>query len=174
MILIASSIVIADEMVIGIDQAALLTPNQDDLETVNSRIAVQFTIPDSLADKHIVYGELVLNLDFSGITYNAGTAMELQAQNITSGWTEGDADWDNLAEDIDSLSFYTYTFTMSSDANVFMDITTFIQSLVNTDGSNYGLMLVPLLSDQQVFHPDEDLIAQIKGNGSIKITYDEL
>jgi len=138
-ILMSFSFVLAGNVVtVDLDRLALLVPSQEDANTHSSRIAVHFTLPEEVEDSKIIYAEILIPLDFSNVEIDGNRTLELQAYNITSNWTEQDT-WNSLAEDIDTLSFYTYTITMSGESHVFMDVTKFVKPIIESNATNFGL-----------------------------------
>jgi len=170
-ILISLPIALAgNEAIVELDRIALLVPGQEDIDTHSSRIAVHFTLPEEIENNQIIYAEIVIPLDFSNVEIESNSTLELQAYNITSNWSEEDT-WNSLAEDIDTLSFYTYTITMSRVAHIFMDVTKFVRPIVENNASNFGLMLVPLKHDTPVFHVNQAIVNQISQSALLRIVY---
>ena len=171
-IILLSLSAIADEITVDINRIALLTPPQRDGESESNRIALHFDIPDSLSGKHIVYAEIIADLDFSNVDNNENTSIELQAYNIGSNWDTDGADWNNLADDIDTLNYYTYTFDISNESKVFMDVTGFIKDIIQGKRDNFGLMLIPHKFDQWAYQIDSSIVSQIGANARLRIVYD--
>jgi hypothetical protein len=170
-IILLSLPAIAEEITVDINRIALLTPPQRDGETESNKIALHFDVPDSLSGKHIVYAEIITDLDFSNVDSDENTSIELQAYTIGSSWTAEEADWNNLADDIDTLNYYTYTFDISSDSKVFMDVTGFIKDIVHRNRDNLGLMLIPHKFDQWAYQIDPSIVSQIGANARLRIIY---
>ena len=170
MILIATTIVSANDISLNVERITLLTPPVNDLSTESSRIALFFEIPDSLDSRHIVYAEIVTELDLSYLDIEGISTIELEAFNIISDWNEGDS-WNSLADNIDTLSFYSYTFETGDDSQVFMDITPFIKGITAGDNANFGLMLIPNKLDQIAFQINEGTLVQLRNNAKIKIVF---
>jgi hypothetical protein len=171
-IVLLSLSAIADEITIDINRIALLTPPQRDSETESNRIALHFSVPDSLSGKHIVYAEIIADLDFSNVDNDKNTSIELQAYTIGSSWTAEEADWNSLADNIDTLNYYTYTFNISNESKVFMDVTGFIKGISHEDRDNFGLMLIPHKLDQWAYQIDRSIVSQIEANAQLRIVYD--
>ena len=106
-------------------------------------------------DKDIIYAELYIPFDFEGVEIEGSLLLELLAYDITTDWTEEGAAWDEPwtepGGDIDTLSSYTYSIIINDD-DVHMDITRFVQAVLDEELDNCGLMLVPLKYDLPVFH----------------------
>jgi hypothetical protein len=161
--------VIADEITVNIDRIALLTPPQQDRESQSDRIALRFDIPDSLSGKHIVYAEIVSDLNFGNIEYDGDMNIELQAYNIGSNWDSETASWYGLADDIDSLNFYSYTFKIDGDSKIFLDVTRYVKGVAIGNHNNFGLMLIPRKLDRMVYQFDQDVFSQIEANTRLRV-----
>ncbi len=170
LILALSSFALSGEIIVDLDRVQLLTPDENDMETRSSQIAVYFDIPDSLDERRIVYAGLAINLDLSNLYDDGSRKIELQAYGITSDWTEADT-WNSLADDVDSLSFYTYTFEISDSSRIFMDITNYIKEVAEAGNTNFGLMLIPHKFDQWAFHVNQAVVNRIESNARVRIVF---
>jgi hypothetical protein len=164
--------VIAEEVTVNIDRVALLTPPPEEMDTESNRIAVFFEMPVEIESANVFYSEVIINLDFSGISIVGDDKVELQARNITDSWSAEDADWNGLADDIDTLSFYTYTFDMDDDTEIHLDVTMFVMDVAQGSINNYGLMLIPHKFDQWAYQIDPSIVSQIGANARLRIVYD--
>jgi len=164
----------AGEVEVNLDQVALIAPGQEDVEQSN-RIALHFNLPEEVYGSEIIYAELIMSLNFPQADDNSDSVLEIQAYSITTDWSEENADWDGPwtepGGDIDSLSFYTYTLTMGAGANVFMDVSQFVRSVVEEEVDNFGLMLIPNKYDQPVFEIYSDADDDIGQSGHVRIVY---
>jgi hypothetical protein len=173
-VLLGFSPAIAGEVTVDVDRLALLEPAQDDYDSLSSRIAIHFNIPDSLEGKKVIYAELLIPLNFSNIDIVGERILELQAHNITSEWDGNagwNAPWENAGGDIDTLSFYTYTLKMEGETSVYMDVTHFVKPIIESNTDNFGLMLIPIKHDQNVFHIYRGVYNQIANSARLKIKY---
>ena len=164
--------VIAEEISVDIDRIALLTPSSIDRASESSQIAVFFEMPVEVEGANVFYSEIIINLDFSSIDIVGDDKIELQARNITESWSAEDANWNSLADDIDTLSFYTYTFDMDDDTEIHLDVTMFVMDVVQGNTSNFGLMLIPHKFDQWAYQIDPSIVSQIGANARLRIVYD--
>jgi len=172
---LACSFVSAGDVTVDLDRVALLVPDQEDADEYSSRIAIHFTLPDEVEDSDIIYAELHVPLDFSGFEIEGNLILEFQAHNITTDWTEENADWDSpwseSGGDIDTLTFYTYTITMDGEADVFMDVTKFVRPIVESGSDNFGMMFVPVKHDRLVFHIPEALVTYFTNSAQLRVVY---
>lgn len=170
MLLMASYMANADEISADLERITMLVPDQADMETHSSQIAIYFDIPDSLSDKHIAYAELSIGLDFSSFNIVGNRTLEIEARNITDDWTTED-DWNSLADDYDTLSYYTFIFEASGNSKIYLDITKFVKGVTKNSNDNYGLMLIPHKFDQWAFHVNQNIANQIANNANVKIVF---
>lgn len=170
-ILILCSLATGGEITIEIDQIVSLTPPEQDRDSVSSRIALHFALPDSIENKTITYGELIADLDFSSLEPAGDATMDIQARNITTTWEAETANWDNLASRIDTLSFYSYTFNMAENSELHMDVTEYIRA-IGSGRSDFGLMLMPYKFFERSFHMSQSILAQLGNTGRLRIVYD--
>jgi len=166
---------IADKVTVDLDRVAFITPSQEDAGEYGTRIAIYFDIPEAMEGAKIVYAELNIPLDFTNADIDGEKVLEFQAFDITTDWTDENAEWDspwtNDGGDIDSTTFYTYTLTMDGETNTFLDITHFVRRMVETEASNYGLMLFPVKHDEDVFHINSSFETVIENSAQVKIVY---
>ena len=169
------SVATAGEVIVGLDRLAFITPPPQDADEYSSRIALHFSLPDEISGSDVIYAELQIPLDFSNIQIEGALILEFQAHNITSDWTEQNADWDSPwtepGGDIDTLTFYTYTITMDGETDVFMDVTKFVRPVVENNTDNFGLMFIPVKHDLPVYHIPQGLISYFQNSAQVKIIY---
>jgi len=172
---LACSIVSAGEVTVDLDRVALLVPSPQDANEYSSRIAIHFTLPDEVEGSDIIYAELHVPLDFSGFEIEGNLILEFQAHNITTDWTEENADsdghWSEPGGDIDTLTFYTYTITIDGEADVFMDVTKFVRPIVESGSDNFGMMLIPIKHGRLVFHIPQRLITYFRNSAQLRVVY---
>jgi hypothetical protein len=163
--------VVAEEVTVDVSRIALLNPPQNETDTESDRIAVYFNLPEEVEGNRILYAEIVANLDFSNVDIAGETKLELQAYNITEDWSSDNPAWNALADDIDTLSFYTYTFDMSAESAVHMDVTPFVEDITGGRVDNFGLMLIPHKLDQWAFQINQRIVSQIQEHAQLRIVY---
>ena len=172
---LAFSTATAGEVTVSLDRLAFIAPPPQDAGEYGSRIALHFSLPDDIAGSDIIYAELQIPLDFSNVEIEGALILEFQAHNITSDWTEQNTDWDNPwtepGGDIDTLTFYTYTITMDGETDVFMDVTKFVNPIVENNTDNFGLMFIPVKHDLPVFHIPQRLIEYFRNSAQVKVIY---
>jgi len=164
----------ADDVTCELDRVALLTPSQEDPGDYGSRIAVYFDIPDTVSGTSIVYAELTCPLDFSNVEVDGELILEFQAFNITSNWTDNadwDSPWTDAGGDIDSSTFYTYTLTMADTAHICMDVTGFVRDAVEGNATSYGMMLIPVKHDVNVYNIPQAFATVIENSAEVRIVY---
>jgi hypothetical protein len=171
MILVLASPILAQEVAVDIDRVVLLTPPQGVSDTAGSRIAVYFNLPDSIQERGVLYAEIDIDLDFSGVTISGDHTMELRGYNITEDWAAETADWNSLANDIDPDYFYTHTFEMSDTSRVFMDVTMGLMAYSQGETTYYGFMLFPRKFDEWVYQIDPSIVAQIVANARLRVVF---
>ena len=173
---VSFSLASAGEATLDFDQVAYLAPTLEESNTVSSRIAIHFALPEALDGAEILYAEIFMPIDLSNIHAAGDLTLEIMARDITTEWTEEDADWsspwDETGGDLDSLSFYSYTFTLADADEIHMDITEYVKSIAAPDAYNFGLMLMPVKHDQNVFHLPRYIVSLIKNSAQIKIIYE--
>ena len=167
----------AEEIAASIDRIAVLDPGQEDANNFNRRVAFHFSLPaqfDSV-DAKIVYAELHIPFDFSGLDIEGNSTLELQAYPITTSWIDGDANWQspwsNRGGDLDTLSFYTYTVNIAGGTDVFLDLTEYVKAVVENHADNSGLMFIPNMHEQRNFDIPQNLVQQITDSARLKIVY---
>jgi hypothetical protein len=171
LILFTSLILFAGEVTIKIDRMVSLVPAIEDVENENSRFAIHFNMPEDIVESDIIYAEIIIDLDQRAVNYRGNTKVDFQAYGINSYWDEETGNWDNLANRIDSSSFYSYTFDLASDTTISMDITQYIESISQSDSDNFGLMIIPHKLEQRVFHLENQVMDLIRNNARIRIVY---
>ena len=170
-ILVFAASVIAEEAIVDISRLTLLNPPQNENDIESSRIAVYFNLPEILDGKDIIFAEITASLDFGNIDIAGETKFELQAYNITEDWSADNPTWNTMADDIDTLSFYTYTFDMSAESAVHMDVTEFVKGIIEGDADNFGLMLIPHKLDQWAFQINRRIVSQIQEHARLRLVY---
>jgi hypothetical protein len=171
LILFTGSILFAGEVTTNIDRMLSLVPTNEDAENENSRFAVHFSIPEDIIGSDIIYAEFIIDLDQRDINHQGNTKVDFQAYGINSSWDEETGSWDNLANEIDSSSFYSSTFDLASDTTISMDITPYIQSISQSESDNFGLMIIPHKLEQRVFHLENQAMDFIRNNARVRIIY---
>jgi hypothetical protein len=179
MSLLICSAAVANDVTVDFDRVALLVPDQKDLNENSSRIALHFSLPKEIEGDsiRIHYAELWIPMDFSSEKIEGDQLLELQARRIKADWNEASVSWDspcNLADDdIDTLEFFMSAIRLDKKEDVYMDVTTYVQDLVNNGADNFGLLLVPFNYDQKAFHFNEGIDAQLKSSAKLKIHYSQ-
>ena len=167
----------AEEITVRLDRIAVLDPSQEDADNFNRRIAIHFSLPTQLdsVDADIVYAELHIPFDFSGMIIDRNATLELQAYPITTAWIDRDADWQSpwssRGGDLDTLSFYTYTINVSDGPDVFLDLTGYVKAVVEGRAENFGLMFIPNMHEQRDYDIPQNLVQQIVDSARLKIVY---
>ena len=126
-------------------------------------------------DAQIVYAELHIPFDFTGMIIDRNATLELQAYPITTSWIDGDANWQSpwstCGGDLDTLSFYTYTLNYAGDTDVFLDLTEYVKSVIEGGAENLGLMFIPNMHEQRDYDIPQNLVQQIVDSARLKIVY---
>jgi len=173
---VSFSLALADEVTVNLDQMALLTPALEDADSFSPRVAIHFSLPEALTGVEVLYAEIFMPIDLSNTNAVGDLSLEITAQNITTEWTEGDADWsgpwDEAGGDLDSLSFYSYTFSLADADEIHMDITEYVKSIAAPDADNFGLMLTPFKHDQNVFRLPRNIVSLFRNSAQVKIIYE--
>jgi len=168
---LTSSIALGEEVVINIDRMAVLVPDQGQF---SNRAAIHFAIPEAVYGREIAEAVLQCSLDFTGIQGQGDSVLEFLARDVTTDWTETatwSSPWFTPGGDVDTLSFYSYTITMSPAADIFMDMTAFVRSVAQDGRENYGLMLMPFKYDQPDFNVPVNIFQAIGASAQIRIVY---
>jgi len=160
---------ISGEVAVDLDRAAMIMPDNEDPDIYGPRIAVHFSLPEVVDGADITFAELYVPLANIDFQYDGDGILEIQAQNISSDWSE-----ENAADfnDVDSSTFYTYTIDLSAGEAIHMDITEFIKSLASEEADNFGLMLMPIKLDQNVFQFPRNIISLFSNSARVKIVYE--
>jgi len=169
LVVVCFSWAVSGEVDVNLDRAVLLMPDNEDPDIYSPRIAVHFSLPEVIDGADITFAELYVPLANIEFQYNGNGVLEIQAQNISSSWSEENgADFN----DIDNSTFYTYTIDLSDGEDIHMDVTEFLKSITSEEADNFGLMLMPIKLDQHEFHLPRNIASRIRNSAQIKIVYE--
>jgi hypothetical protein len=156
----------AAEVNIGVDRCVILNSADD---SAPSKIAVSFTLPDSLMGKEIVYAELGtwLTLHHNG----PDSLFELRFYPILAEWSEGQYDYEEIEAITDSMSAGVYTIRLGDSSTFHVDLTGFIMQLSQRERTNYGLIATAdLLGDGNIRLP-EALGERLRNRLMVRLIY---
>jgi hypothetical protein len=157
----------AAEINIGLDRCVILNDSTD--ISTPTKVALSFTLPDSLMDREIVYAELRgwLSLHHNG----SDSLFELRFYPILGDWSEGQYDYQNIEAITDSLSVGLYTIRQGDSSAFHVDLTGFVMQLAQSERTNYGLIgTADLIGDANLRLP-ERLGARLRDLLRIRIIY---
>jgi len=167
MVLALSLCALAEEANFSLDRCTILNNAED--STAPSKIALAFTLPDSLLDKDIIYAELSGWLEL----HNDGpdSLVELYFMPLMADWPDGQYDYTGIEAITDSLGAGNYTFRLSDSSAFDVDITRFIMDVSDSVRVNYGLIgTVDLLGESNI-RLSEALGEQLQNSVRVKVTY---
>lgn len=156
----------AAEINIGVDRCVILNSADD---SAPSKIAVSFTLPDSLMGKEIVYAELGtwLTLHHDG----PDSLFELRFYPLSSEWSEGQYDYEDIEAITDSMSAGVYTIRLGDSSTFHVDLTNFVMQLAQRGRTNYGLIATAdLLGDDNIRLP-EALGERLRNRLMVRLIY---
>ncbi|MEE9554226.1 MAG: DNRLRE domain-containing protein [candidate division Zixibacteria bacterium] len=155
------------EISVELDRCVVINASNDN--TAESRFAFNFTLPNEVAGKEIIYAEFYVPVAIQN--QESDLLYEFILFPLTSDWAENEIDYENSEAITDSMSMGAYTVTLESTNDFHIDITPYIMELVAGDRSNYGLIAYgDLLGDANIQLP-ENLGQAIVSNAAVRIIY---
>jgi hypothetical protein len=176
-LVIALPLICAGEQVsVNLDRIAVITPNSNNASTQNTLAAIHFSMPRIPDSSRIIYAEIIIPLDFSGMRINGDSILEFLAYPIAHEWTpesNWNDPWTTRGNDLDTLSSYSFSITMGNRdrSKVYLDVTPFVQETKANVRQNFGLMLFPQQTSEMAFHLPQSIIQQIANSAVLRITY---
>ena len=140
----------AAEVTVNLDRCAVLNDPTD--QAAESRIALHFTIPDSLNIRRIYYAELVISVPIQPLRDDS--LFELLVFPLTSDWGEEDIDYEAGEAITDTVLIGTKMVKLGESHEFHIDITPFVHDILAGSRPNHGLIAqADLLGDRNLQIP---------------------
>ena len=157
----------ASEITLNLDRCAVLNDPTD--QAAESRIALHFTIPDSLNIRRIYYAELIISVPIQPLTEDS--LFELLVFPLTSEWGEEDIDYEAGEAITDSVLIGTKMVKLGESHEFHIDITPFVHDVLAGSRLNHGLIAIAdLLGDRNLRIPD-NLNGPLRDATRVRIVY---
>jgi len=161
------ALTVAGEISLNLDRCAVLNDPTD--QAAESRIALHFTIPDSLNIRRIYYAELVISVPIQPLTDDS--LFELLVFPLTSEWGEEDIDYAAGEAITDSVLIGTKMVKLGESHEFHIDITPFVHDILAGSRPNHGLIAqADLLGDRNLRIPG-NLNGLLRDATRVRIVY---
>ncbi len=158
---------LAGDMSLSLDRCQVVNNSED--RPTPSKIVLNFTIPQDLIDKEIVFAEL--SGSFALQTGIRDSSMEFRFCPLLSQLPEGPLDYSSLESVTDSMSAGSWIATIGGETSIRVPLTEFIREVAGGERQNYGLVgTADLLGDNNLRLP-EVLGEQLRELIRIRIIY---
>jgi len=122
---------------------AISPPPNDRIADHGVRLLVQFNLPDSLADKRLIYAELSTPMQLPQFR---DTIFSIDVFPIETPWDEDHITWlfpwQNPGGDIDTLNAFKRFFTIGSSDSLNLDLTELTRGWVHEGLPNCGCAII--------------------------------
>jgi hypothetical protein len=166
-IITAPLLVGAEEITISLDRCLILNSSHD--RTADSKIALQFALPETLNGREIVFAELSFTLP--AMRLQADSMFEIRFMPLLTEWSENDLTYDNSEAITDSMSAGISTLKLANLNQFHFDLTPYVREAVEETRSNFGLIgRADLLGDAYIRLPG-NLNVPIWDQARIRVVY---
>jgi hypothetical protein len=164
------------EVALSLDQAIVFPPSPESTSYYGAVMAIGFSLPDSLDSIKVVYAELNASLDFSTIAIGSDSALRITGYPINHEWDANTIwinPWVTPGADLDTMLYFSYAITMGDPEKqtIYLDITSYVSSVLAGSKANYGILLMPKSYDESAYLLPQIIANQIREKGVIRIIY---